>query len=154
MRRAIRPTVAALAAFGLLVTGAVARMAPTKGSPETTHYRGTDPAGAVTFKVHDLYAGNGPVYIYDLKFADGCGTTGMSVMSVSSHIRVGRSHHFTYMAHGVAIRGQISKKLTNSGGATFVHYPKVKGTVIVENAICESNLLAFSATEGKTGSKP
>jgi hypothetical protein len=133
------------------VTGAVARMAPTKGSPETTQYRGTDPAGAVMFKVHDLYAGNGPVYIFDLKFADGCGTTGMGVTSVSSHIRVDRSRHFVYMAQGVAIRGRIEQKLTSSGGATFVHYPKVKGTVIVENSICESNLLAFSATEGKTG---
>jgi hypothetical protein len=94
------------------------------------------------------------VYIYDLKFADGCGTTGMEVTSLTSHIRVGRSGRFTYAAQGISIMGQIKKKLTSSGGFTSVHYPKVTGTVIVENGICESNLLAFRATEGKTGSKP
>jgi hypothetical protein len=151
MRRVTRPTVAALAAFGFLVTGAVAHMAPTGGSPETTHYRGTDPAGGVTFKVHDLYAGNGPVYIYDLRFADGCGK---SSMNVTTHIRADQNRDFTYTAHGVMIIGQIEKKVTTSGGFTSVRYPKVEGAILVETASCNSALLAFSAAEGKTGSTP
>lgn len=151
MRRTIRPVVVILAAFAFAATGAVARMAPTAGSPETTHYRGTDEAGGMTFKVHDLYAGSGPVYLYGLHFSDGCGRGGTTV---SAHIRVAGKHSFHYSAHGVSITGEIERKLIHSGGATFVRYPEVEGAVLVDTAACDSALLPFIATEGKTGSKP
>jgi hypothetical protein len=150
MTHTMRRTVAALAAFGFLVTGAVARMGPTAGSPETTHYRGTDAAGAVTFKVHDLYAGNGPVYLYDLRFAVGCGTS----MSITAHIKVDRKHHFSYNAHGTQVSGAIEKKLVHSGGAVFVHFPKVTGTIVAKTCDGDRDSLAFRASEEKTGSKP
>jgi hypothetical protein len=140
-----------LAAFAFATTGAVARMAPTAGAPETTLYRGTDQAGVVTFKVHDLYAGNGDVYLYGLHFADGCGGSGTSV---TAHIRVAGKRSFHYSAPGISITGDIERKVIHSGGATFVRYPEVEGAVLVDTAACDSALLLLSASERQTGSKP
>jgi hypothetical protein len=147
MLRGVRGLLVGLAVFSVASAVAIARMAPGGGAPETTKYSGSDAAGKFTFKAHDLYAGNGPIYVYNFHFADKCSPSGTSV---KAHIKAGRKYHFHYAAHGITIIGQLHRKLVTSGGASFVHFPKADGTIRVKTRTCDSGQLKFTAREGKT----
>jgi hypothetical protein len=147
MLRGVRALLVGLAVFSVAGSLAVARMAPGAGAPETTHYSGSDAAGTVTFKAHDLYAGNGPVYVYDFHFADRCSSNGTTV---KAHISTDTTYRFHYAAHGIMITGQLHRKLITSNGAMFVHFPRANGTVRVKTTTCDSGKLKFTAKEGKT----
>lgn len=147
MLRGIRVLLVGLAVFSVAGSLALARMAPGAGAPETTQYRGSDAAGKVTFKAHDLYAGNGPVYVYDFHFADRCSASGTTV---KAHLKTDTTYRLHYAAHGITITGQLHRKLVTSDGAMFVHFPTVNGTVRVKTSICDSGKLKFTAKEGKT----
>lgn len=126
---------------------AVARMGPGAGSPETTSYSGSDPAGKVTFTAHDLYAGSGPVYVFAFKFTTKCSA---KATTVAGRMLTDKSYRFHYKAHAITIAGQLHKSLVKSGSAYFVHFQKADGSVRLHTARCDSGTMKFTAREGKT----
>jgi hypothetical protein len=148
MLRGVRGLLVGLAVLSTASAVAVARTVPTTGgAPETTHYRGSDAAGQVTFKVHDLYAGNGPVYVYGFSFANSCST---SATMVKAHMSANGTFHFHYAANGITVAGQLHRKLVTSGSEVLVKFSNAGGTVRVHTATCDSGVLRFTAKEGKT----
>ena len=143
-----------LAVLGIASAVAGARPAPTGGgAPETTHYNGSDGAGKVTFKVHGLYAGNPPVYVFAFRFANKCSARGTAV---TAQLKANRAHahaltyRFHYAANGITIAGRLHEQLTNDAGAILRSFPRAVGTVRIKTAACDSGTLKFTAKEGKT----
>lgn len=103
--------------------------------PRIASYRGTDPAGAVTFKT---YTYSGPPATKELvesfHFADRCSASGSTI---KARLRVGPKHHFQYTAHGFTVHGSLT-----GAGDKAAH-----GTARLVTHTCHSGVLKFTATK-------
>jgi hypothetical protein len=123
MARWGRALVALVSAFLLLagMAGAVQTGVGSGAPPnKVISFAGTDPAGAVSFRLLIWSGGGLPTSreVGSFKFADPCAASGITAVRV--RINVGSNLLFNYRVHGVRVSGGLNKKLTQAGGSVRV----------------------------------
>jgi hypothetical protein len=108
--------------------------------PKITTYTGSDPAGAVTFKLYTFppkyVHGRPKLVINDFKFAGKCST---AETGVTKGIPVSSHHTFSIDRVNTTIRKIVSGSLH---GKSYMH---ASGTARVVTATCDSGSLKFTA---------